>query len=163
MKSAKYLVLSVSVIALASCAAVPVTDKNLPFSDISTNWSANDKASSDVRDGWLTDLEITELSDFVDEVLTNNPDFKATAHRMEAAGYNARVSRGNLYPTLNANFGASRQHVSNPNVTSNSLSLGFDARWEADVWGRLSAQTGAADANYAAARYDQAGARLSLA
>ena len=155
MKSAKYLVLSVSMVALASCASVPVTDKTLPTPDISAKWAAAGDASlhpvAVVNDGWLDDLKMTELSTFVDEVLTNNPDFTA------------KVSRGNLFPTVNANFGASRQHVSNPSVTGNSLSLGFDARWEADVWGRLSAQTAASEASYNAARYDVAGARLSLA
>lgn len=163
MRSAKYLVFSVSVIALASCAAVPVTDKNLPFSDISTSWSANDTAQNDVRDGWLDDLEMKALSDFVDEVLANNPDFQATAHRMEAAGFRARVARGNLYPRLNATLGVSRRNVQNPFTASNNVSAGLDARWEVDVWGRLSAQTAAADATYKAALYDQEGARLSLA
>ncbi len=163
MKSAKYLVLSVSVIALASCAAVPVTDKNLPLSDISTSWSANDKAQSAVRDGWLNDLEMETLSNFVEEVLNNNPDFQATAHRMEAAGYNARVARGNLYPTLNASLGVSRRSIQNPFVPSNNVSAGLDTRWEVDVWGRLSAQSAAAKADYTAAIYDQEGARLSLA
>ncbi len=167
MKSAKYLVLSVSMVALASCAAVPVTDKTLPIPDISAKWAAVGDASLQsvavANDGWLDDLKMTELSNFVDEVLTNNPDFRATAYRMEAAGFTAKVSQGNLYPTVNANFGASRQHVSNPSVTGNSLTLGFDARWEADVWGRLSAQTAASEANYNAAGYDLAGARLSLA
>ena len=167
MQSAKYLVLSVSVMALASCAAVPITDENLPLSDISAKWSAtapsSDGVAGAVQDGWLKDLEMSALSNFVDEVLRNNLDFQATAHRMEAAGFSAKIARGNLYPTLNASFGGSRQHVSNPGVTSNSLSLGFDARWEADVWGRLSAKTGAANADYAAVQADQQAARLSLA
>lgn len=163
MKSAKYLVLSVSVIALASCAAVPVTDRDLPFSDISTSWSANDKAPANVRDGWLSDLKIEALSNFVDEVLINNPDFQVTARRMEAAGFNAKVARGNFYPTLNASLGVSRRNVQNPFTPSNNVSAGLDARWEVDVWGRISAQTAAANANYTAARYDQKGARLSLA
>ncbi len=163
MKSTKHLVLSVSVIALASCAAVPVTDKNLPFSDISTNWSANEEAASDVQDGWLNDFEMTALSNFVEEVLINNPDFQATAHRMEAAGFTAKVTRGNLYPALNASLGVSRRSIQNPFVPSNNVSAGLDARWEVDLWGRLSAQRGASDSNYEAARYDYEGARLSLA
>jgi len=167
MRSTRCVVLSVSVIALASCAAVPVTDNILPASDISANWAAVESklnhTKEDVRNGWLDDLKMPTLSHFVDEVLQNNPDFRATAHRMEAAGYRAKTSQADLYPTLNANFGAGRRHSSNPSMTGNSLSLGLDARWEADVWGRLSAQTGAAEANYSAARYDVEGARLSLA
>ncbi|MBL4800335.1 MAG: efflux transporter outer membrane subunit [Emcibacter sp.] len=167
MKSAKYLVLSVSVMALASCAALPVTDENLPISDISENWStmvpSSTSASQAVQDGWLSDLEMATLSSFVDEVLSHNLNYQATAHRLAAAGFNADISRGNLYPTLNASFGARRQHTSNPGVTGNNLSLGFDARWEADVWGRLSAKTKAAESDYQAARSDQEAARLSLA
>ncbi|PCI46421.1 MAG: transporter [Alphaproteobacteria bacterium] len=163
MKRTRCLVLSVSVIALASCAAVPVTDKNLPFADISRNWSAHDKASSEVQDGWLNDLEMVELSDFVAEVLANNPDFQATAYRMEAAGFNAGITRANLYPTLNANLGVSRRSIQNPFIPSNNVSTGLNASWEIDLWSRLSAQRGAADSDYAAARHDQEGARLSLA
>ncbi len=167
MKSAKYLVLSASVFALASCAGVPVADKNLPFSDISKGWSATDKtsdtASSEVRNGWLDDFEMAALSDFVDEVLKNNPDFQATARRMEAAGYNVKVTRGNLYPTLSASIGVSRRSIQNPFAPSNNVSVGLNARWEVDVWGRLSAQTAASNADFVAAQYDIQGARLSLA
>ncbi|NOZ43320.1 MAG: efflux transporter outer membrane subunit [Alphaproteobacteria bacterium] len=167
MKSAKYLVLSVFVITLASCAAVPVTDKNLPVPAIAAHWSASGKSSdtvpTKVRDGWLKDLKVTALSHFVAEVLKNNPGFQAQLHRMKAAGFNARIARGNLYPAINAGFGDSRRSIKNPFIPSNNLSLGLDVRWEIDVWGRLSAQSGAAEENYVVARSDLAGARLSLA
>jgi len=184
MKSAKYLVLCVAVIALASCSGAAVMDKNLLTPEmaspemaapeianvrIAEEWSESQNnsknASSDVgavRNGWLDDLEMDGLSRFVDEVLVNNPDFRATAHRLEASGYGAAISRADLWPTLEAGLGASRQRISNPSLTSNRLSLGFDARWEADIWGRLSARAAAADADYRVASADYAGARLSL-
>ncbi len=163
MRRTRFLVLSVSVIALAACAAVPVTDKNLPTPDISTKWRAGEQSSVAVQNGWLDDFNIAELSNFVDEVLQNNPDFRATVHRVQSAGFNAKVTRGNFYPTLNTEFGVSKRSIQNPFVPSNDLSFGFNARWEADVWGRIASQTAAADADYAAALYDLEGARLSLA
>jgi len=116
-----------------------------------------------VRNGWLDDFEMAALSDFVDEVLRNNPDFQATARRMEAAGYNVKVTRGNLYPSLSASIGVSRRSIQNPFAPSNNVSVGLNARWEVDVWGRLSAQTAASNADFVAAQYDRQGARLSLA
>ncbi|MCF6215949.1 MAG: efflux transporter outer membrane subunit [Emcibacter sp.] len=166
MRSTKYLVLSVSVFALASCASVPVTDKNLPAPEIAAEWSEsqydNARQSSDVRNGWLDDLEMDDLSRFVEEVLINNPDFKATAHRMEASGFGVKIARSNLFPAIDANLATRRQRSNSLLVSNNNVSLGFDARWEADVWGRLSARTAGAKANYTAFRADYAAARLSL-
>jgi len=116
-----------------------------------------------VRDGWLDDFQVPALSSFVDEVLLNSPNYKETAFRMEAASHNVRVSGASLLPTLEAGFDASRTRRSNPNTTNNELSLGLTARWEADVWGRLSDQKSSAAASYDVARYDFMGARLSLA
>jgi len=163
MKRTKYLVLSVSVIALASCANSPITDKNLPVPDISANWNTPGAISEDVRDGWLNDLKVDALSDFVAEVLKNNPGYQAQIHRMISAGYNLKVTQGNFYPTLNASLGDSRRSIQNPFTPSNNISLGLNTRWEIDVWSRLSAQTGASRATYNASRADLAGARLSLA
>ena len=167
MKRTRFLVLSVSVIVLASCASVPVTDDNLPTPDIAPSWSeidqSADPSASNVRHGWLDDLHMTELSDFVDEVLKNNPNFQSTAHRMAAAGYNVKVSRAGLMPTLNASLGVSRRNIVNPFAPSNNVSIGLDSRWEVDVWGKLSARHKSSNEDYKASLFDQEAARLSLA
>ncbi|WP_417625023.1 efflux transporter outer membrane subunit [Paremcibacter congregatus] len=166
MRRPKYLVLSVSLIALSSCAAVPVTDATLPTPDIAANWvatdSKTDQTSAGVQHGWLDDMNNGALTEFVDEVLANNPDFKATSFRLAAAGYTRDVTRGNRFPTLDASFDAQRQKTAGSSP-ENELSLGLDARWEADIWGKLAANRAGADAGFQATYQDLRAARLSLA
>tara|TARA_B100001939_G_scaffold315415_1_gene300548 strand:- start:10388 stop:11872 length:1485 start_codon:yes stop_codon:yes gene_type:complete len=162
--------LSVSAIAVAACSSVPITDAELPgpsaTTDLPEKWAAQESPSSEygfVQEGWLDRLAMPELSRFVSRVLENNPDYRRAARQMEAAEFDLGVARADLLPQLRASFAATRQHTSSPSVTRNALDVGLDASWELDVWGRLTAQKAAAASDYAVARYDLEGARLSLA
>lgn len=173
MKNIYALVGTVSTLALASCSSVSNLNENLPISEnvatqMSSPWKSEARPSSlgqdrMVRDGWLDSFQVPALSSFVEEVLQNSPDYQATAFRMQAASHNIQVAGADLLPSLGANFNASRTRVSNPDQTGNSLSLGLSARWEADVWGRLTDRKRSAASSYDVARYDYLGARLSLA
>ncbi|WP_321394964.1 efflux transporter outer membrane subunit [Emcibacter sp.] len=154
---------AVSATALTACTSIPVADRDLPGPETANAWQASSETDGMVRDGWLDELNMPELSQFVEQVLANNPDYRSTALQMEAARYERGVAGADLLPSLSAGFGGKREHMSNPSVTGNSLSLGLDASWEIDVWGRLTAQQKAAASDYAVARYDLEGARLSLA
>ncbi|MFC7048323.1 efflux transporter outer membrane subunit [Emcibacter nanhaiensis] len=163
MNRISLLVCAVSATALTACTSIPVADRDLPGPETANAWQASSDNDGMVRDGWLDELNMPQLSQFVTQVLDNNPDYRSTALLMEAASYDRGVAAADLYPSLSGSFGAQRQHTSNPSVTENALSLGLDASWELDVWGRLSAQEKAAASDYAVARYDLEGARLSLA
>ena len=153
------------VLVLSACASLPVTDTELSNAvDVNSQWQAMADQAGPVLDGWLDELQMTALSDFVAEVLEHNPNYNEVALRMQAAGYNADASAGRRLPSLSGNVRGTRTGVETPvQNTSNSFSLGLDASWEIDVWGRLSANTANARSNYEVAQYDFYGARLSLA
>lgn len=153
------------VLVLSACASLPVTDTELSNAvDVNGQWQVMADQAGPVRDGWLDELQMTALSEFVAEVLERNPNYNEVALRMQAAGYNADASAGRRLPSLSGNVRGTRTGVETPVPnTSNSFSLGLDASWEIDVWGRLSANAANARSNYEVARYDFYGARLSLA
>ncbi|WP_417316827.1 efflux transporter outer membrane subunit [Emcibacter sp.] len=163
MNRISLLVCAVSATALTACTSIPVADRDLPGPETAASWQASSDNEGMVRDGWLDELQMPELLQFVDQVLADNPDYRSRSLLMKAAGYDRGVARADLLPSLSGGISAQRQHTSNPSVTTNSLSLGLDASWELDVWGRLSTREKAAAADYAVARYDLEGARLSLA
>ncbi|MDG1437497.1 MAG: TolC family protein, partial [Emcibacteraceae bacterium] len=131
---------------------------------INDRWKAANVTSVAVENGWLETLQNAELSIFIDEVLVANPNYNEVALRMQAAGFTADASAGRLLPRIGASANASRTGVDKPiSNTSSSYSIGLDASWEVDVWGKLSANVAAARSNYEVAEYDFYGARLSLA
>lgn len=150
---------------LSACSSFPTDNSELTnLIDIQNQWQMQSDQTANVENGWLDDFELVNLSSFVDEVLKNNPNYNEIALRMQAAGFNADVAQGRLYPRVTASGSVSRTGIDRPiQDTSNSFSLGLDASWEADVWGKLSASAAAARSNYEVAQYDFYGARLSLA
>ncbi len=155
------LALTVSVIALVGCASIPISDKNLPKPiDMAQSWASlikADKASA-VQDGWLYDMNMPELNAFIDDVLQNSPNIKAVSHRMVASGYDARAAGAGFFPRLSANYKASKSKGG----AAVGHSLGLDASWELDVWGKLASSSGAADASYEEAMNKLQNAKFSL-
>ena len=150
---------------MSACASLPVDDRELSSAiDINDEWQAVAGDARDVQNGWLSDLNLDDLTTFVNEVLRSNPNYNEVALRMQASGFNADAATGRLLPRINGSLSGSRTGVEQPvSNTSNSFSVGLDASWELDVWGRLSANAAAARSNFEVAQYDFYGARLSLA
>lgn len=165
MNTSKLWATTALALALTACASLPATDSELSNSvDINSTWQALAADTAPLENGWLDDLAMAGLSDFVVEVMESNPNYNEVALRMQAAGYSADATAGRLLPRVGASANASRTGVETPvENTSNSFSLGLDASWEVDVWGRLSANAAAARSTFEVAQYDFYGARLSLA
>ena len=165
MNTSKLWASSAMMLALSACATLPINESELSNAvDINSQWQASGEQMLAVQDGWLDDLAMEELSSFVAEVMRSNPNYNEVALRMQAAGFNADAARGRLLPRIGASGSAGRTGVESPvENTSNSFSLGLDASWEADVWGKLSANAAVARSTYEVAEYDFYGARLSLA
>ncbi len=165
MNTFKMVAITTIALSLSACASLPVVDNELSNTvDFQSQWQINGQQPSPVENGWLADLDNSDLSEFVSQVLNNNPNYNEIALRMQAAGFNADALRGRLYPRLGVSANAGRTRISTPtNNSSDSLSIGFDANWEIDVWGKLSSNAAAARSNYEGAQYDYQGARLSLA
>jgi NodT family efflux transporter outer membrane factor (OMF) lipoprotein len=71
-------------------------------------------------------------------------------------------SRSALFPTLGVGLSATRSSTPPLQSANTLVSLSGSASWEADLWGRLSAQVDSAQARLQASQADVAAARLSL-
>ena len=114
---------------------------------------------------WLDDMSSAEMSTMAREALAGSPDLQIVEARYRAARWRARGAFGsNLLPSLSV--GASGTRTEEPTATDERIRTEFMtssvvASWEIDLWGRLTAQTLAADSSADAARQDLNDARLS--
>jgi NodT family efflux transporter outer membrane factor (OMF) lipoprotein len=96
------------------------------------------------------------LTSLVEQSIAANNDIAAAAGRLRSSRGAVRGARAGLLPSVTGSVGASRnQALTSPAVGSNNFSLGPDASWEIDLFGRLS---GSVDAALA----DEAGSQASL-
>ena len=146
--------------------------------------SAAPTATGDLS-AWWRQFDDPMLSDLIARATASNLEIAQAVARL-AQAREARVqSRADLLPTLNGSAGATRNFThggsssiivgANPDGTggtvvttsgnsgSTQLSLGLDASWQADIFGGISRGLQAARAEEAAARFDLAGVRTSVA
>jgi len=134
---------------------------------------------------WWRQFDDPMLSDLIARATASNLEIAQSVARL-AQAREARVQTGDdLLPTLSGSAGATRNFThggsssiivgSNPDGTggtvvttggnsgSTQLSLGLDASWQADLFGGLRRSLQAARSEEAAARFDLAGVRTSVA
>ena len=133
---------------------------------------------------WWRQFDDPMLSDLIARATASNLQIAQSVARL-AQAREARVqARGDLLPTLSGSAGATRNFThggsssivvgGNPDGTggtvvttgnsgSTQLSLGLDASWQADIFGGLTRSLQAARADEAAAWFDLAGVRISIA
>lgn len=108
------------------------------------------------------------LRQLVDEALANNPNLKATAHRLKAAEYFMAASRSNIFPQIDAEFTRERGNQGvDPETgmqrTANANRLSLGVRWELDIWGRLADDHAASRQAVIAQEYEYLNIRDALA
>jgi NodT family efflux transporter outer membrane factor (OMF) lipoprotein len=111
-------------------------------------------------------VDSAQLQRVVDEVLANNRDLRAAAARLRQAQALADSASAQRLPSASAGASASRQRAANDLGqfnNFNSYGVNATARWEADLWGRASANAQAAGYDAEAAALDRDAAQLSLA
>ncbi len=150
-------------VALTACAS---TDTRLPAVDVPVPTTTHVAGIEQ----WWTQFNDPQLTTLIDEALTANLDLRLAVARIDEARANLRLARSSLYPSLDADFGASRARRSQstdfafpgPQI-SNTFSGGLQAAYEVDLWGRLASGRNAAQAQLLATRYSAETVRTSLA
>ncbi len=103
----------VAVMALlaASCASTDVELLDAQLPDAPENWSnASDAPTAPIGD-WVAAFDDQVLRSLIDEAMLRNNDFRAAAANLDQARANSKIARAALFPTLNANFNASRNAI----------------------------------------------------
>ncbi|MEC5144749.1 efflux transporter outer membrane subunit [Chitinophaga sp. 212800010-3] len=113
-----------------------ITDNNL-YRDVSSTDTTNIAVLH-----WKEIFTDTLLQQLIDEGIRNNLDLQVAWSRMRQAAAVYSQSRQALYPTINANAGATLAGASNQvntgrTVIDQQFSVGLAASWEADIWGKL--------------------------
>jgi NodT family efflux transporter outer membrane factor (OMF) lipoprotein len=120
--------------------------------------------SNVVQAGWVESFTDPELTALVIEAQENNRDLAAAAANVDRAWALARRAGATLIPSVSGTGGAVRTGSPSGSVsTNNTLTLGAQVSWEADVWGRIRSGQGAAVAGAQAVEADFRFAQESLA
>ena len=138
------------------------------------NQAVASTASPFKASAWWRSFGDPGLNALVDLALARNPDLAAAGIRVRRAGLQARLANNALLPQLNGNTstGITRPFTNavspsspvpaSPDTTSRHTSGTLGVSWEADLFGRLSAQRDAARFESEATAEDRDAVALSL-
>lgn len=113
---------------------------------------------------WVESFDDPVLTALVFEGRNENPSVRRAVAQLDSALKARRISRADLYPTLNFGSRISRNEGGTGFFAgSTTYSAGFDSRWEIDLFGRLRDQIGSDGAAVLAADADLAALELSTA
>jgi NodT family efflux transporter outer membrane factor (OMF) lipoprotein len=154
---------------LAPTYQVPAVDLSVPFKDLQP-WTVAQPADLSARGPWWSIYGDSALSELEEKLDKNSPDITAAfARYAEAQAYDLQANAG-LFPTLSGLLDGSRNRQSDyrplrgsgqPNEYG-TYTVGVEADYELDLWGRVHNTIVAARSETQAAKADLASAKLSL-
>jgi NodT family efflux transporter outer membrane factor (OMF) lipoprotein len=151
-----------SVLALAGCGttSVPAPQAGLP---VPSQWAetATAPASLDLAQYWRM-LEDPLLTSFVEAALAGNQDLAQSAARLAQARAQLKGARAGFLPQITGS-GRGSQDVLEGGSNQPLISLGADASWEADLFGRVGSNVAASQADLAASGYSLADLQRAIA
>lgn len=167
MKGALVIGLSVALAGCVSNTAIDRTDEaksaaksSLP--KIPLTWSMDQQNASQVQVGWINSFNDPVLERLVEEAQQNNLNLQLAASNVESARALSGQASSALTPRLDLSVDAGRNGTDQ--VTGNSnQSVGVQASWELDVWGRIRSGNQAAKQSLIAAEADYKFAQYSIA
>ena len=115
---------------------------------------------------WLASFNQPQVTSLVDEAITNNYSLHQERARLYQAEQTVVITRANRFPTLNVSLDGQKRGFENnigARAPTQSVSASLDARWEVDLWGKLSKEQQAAQLQYSAQQARLASAERGLA
>ena len=177
MQLSKVLIISlpIALTLLAGCASAPPYQRPaiaLPAQFKQATAAAQDAGiwrpvqpqDAPAPEAWWRLYADPDLDRLQQQAASANPGIAQAVARLRAAQAAVAGSRAGLLPGLGASGTATRARsaTGSGGGTNNSYSLGLNASWELDLWGRLSGAVDASQAQAQASSADLAAARLSL-
>lgn len=104
------------------------------------------------------------LNELISQAGSANQSIAQAEAQYRQAQASAAIARASLWPTIGASAGASRGQTNTNGVQrlADTYSVGLNASWEADIWGRIRRGSEAGDATAQASAASLAAARLSI-
>ncbi len=158
----KSCVLLVSACLITGCATLqPMEEAALP-GGLPQSWASEVAATElPVASTLLEWADEKTLNELVREALENNPDLGVTAKRLEAQGYLLGLTRGQMFPQVQATLNSGHNDLDTEAYTHYRGSVGVN--WELDLWGKLADAHAAATKAFEAAEQDWQRLRDALA
>ncbi|MGF6608327.1 multidrug efflux system outer membrane protein [Paraburkholderia sp. WSM4175] len=127
--------------------------------------SANGQAAADI--GWRDFFVDPRLQQLIGIALKNNRDLRVSVLNMQASAAQYRIVRAGLFPTLDAAASQSKSRTPKDltftGVTiSNTYSVGLNASWEIDFFGRVQSLKDQALATYLGTAQARKAAEIAL-
>ena len=121
-------------------------------------------------DRWWTQFNDPQLTALIEEALAANLDLRIAVARIAEARASLQLARSYQLPTVDAYLDAARSQRSDATeprfpgpLNANNFGAGLGVAYEVDLWGRLSANTTAAQAALLGTRYSAETVRTVLA
>jgi len=163
---------------LAGCAVGPDyhrPDTSIPaaFKEAPAGWKVAQPADRADRGPWWTVYDDPQLDALIGKLNASNQTIAQSAAAYRQARALVAEARAAYFPTVGLTASGSRARSGRTSTSSsasgfgssssisNSYSVGLDASWEPDLWGKVSRSVSAQRAGEAAAAADLANARLS--
>ncbi|KAB0636871.1 efflux transporter outer membrane subunit [Burkholderia latens] len=163
---------------LAGCAVGPDyhrPDTSIPaaFKEAPAGWKVAQPADRADRGPWWAVYNDPQLDALIGKLNASNQTIAQSAAAYRQARALVTEARAAYFPTVGLSASGSRSRTGRTSTSSNlsgfgssssisnSYSVGLDANWEPDLWGKVSRSVSAQRAGEAAAAADLANARLS--
>ena len=158
-----FLFFAIGLLAFSGCMVGPNYER--PVVEVPDVWQ--EAATAKVTDGeaplqtWWTVFDDPKLTDLIDRAQASNLDLQQAIWRIQESRALRGVAKGGLLPGVQGTGDASREDPSENQVIieefadpQNNFSLGVDATWELDVFGRVRRTIEVADARLGASVED---------
>ncbi|KAF1043384.1 MAG: Outer membrane protein OprM [Herbaspirillum frisingense] len=127
-------------------------------------WKVAAPGQIDSNQRWWEAYGDPILNDLERQANAANQNIQQAEAQYRQAQAASQIARASLWPTIGAQAGASRAQSNANGVQrlADTYTVGLNASWEADVWGRIRRGAEAGDANAQASAASLAAARLSI-
>ena len=155
--------LVLSALLLSSCAVFAPDERAELNNGLPEQFSLYGDGATDAENRWWESFQSLELNLLVEEALTNSPTIQQAWARLAQAEAIAIKAGAARYPSLDYDAKVSGARNSNIDHTIENASLGLNASYEVDLWGRIKSQTEAAAFDRDASREQLKTAAITLA
>ena len=157
----------------AACRVSPPAQPQLPFS-LPATFAATPTGAFTPAERWWTEFGDDRLNQFVETALLRNPGLAQAIARARIAEAQVRVTGADALPQVGIGLNSTRQRqnlsgmglgdlAGDMAILSNNHNAALDISWELDLWGRLSALSASARADFLASGEQLRAMRQSVA
>lgn len=127
-------------------------------------WKVAQPGQIDDNHRWWESYHDSILNDLIGQANQANQNMRLAEAQYRQAQATAAIARASLWPTIGASAGPTRAQTNTSGVSrlADTYSVGLNASWEADIWGRVRRSVESGDATSQAGAASLAAARLSI-